>query len=406
MTSICSYSCDLCGKSFNRKDYLKVHQKSKTACLKSQGKFISEKMAFKCEFCSRELCSKRSLENHLEICKIKIKQELLALKDLKEKFKKIEEDVEELKNKPSIINNINNSQNINITINAYMTPEYVKKNLLENFTHKLLCTGLEKNLADLVVDLFLTGDGSPVYLCRDRARKRFYWLDENGKLIEDSNAKKLSALTLQGAEVVKKIYDEEMARIEGKIKECNGDYSRIIYFNKDMDKLKKDFENFLELPDKGVDFQNQLSKRLPKSLEEKKLFDEEKEKKKTLSEKKKKREAEKIMMAQRYKECEDEIIAEVKAAQEAYDATYRDEKEEDIDEEEIDEESSSDEIKFKPYPRNNRGWGVHEDTSLVLNSGAEVIGKLDEEGYFIDFLDEKDKENCKKFNFKMSENFT
>ena len=30
--------------------------------------------------------------------------------------------------------------------------------------------------------------------------------------------------------IVKNIYDEEMGRIEGKIKECNGDFSRIIYF--------------------------------------------------------------------------------------------------------------------------------------------------------------------------------
>ena len=80
-----------------------------------------------CLFCNKQFSRKYNYQRHLNTCKsLKNKksdslhsQNYLHIKDLEEKTRNLEEKVDELTNAKSIINNIVNNYNYNITINAY-----------------------------------------------------------------------------------------------------------------------------------------------------------------------------------------------------------------------------------------------------------------------------------------------
>jgi len=88
------------------------HEKNKTA-------------VFRCEYCDKQSTRKYNHQRHVNSCKklnkniLEINQRFLHIKNLEEKTKYLEEKVDELKNTKSIVNNIVNNYNYNITINAY-----------------------------------------------------------------------------------------------------------------------------------------------------------------------------------------------------------------------------------------------------------------------------------------------
>jgi hypothetical protein len=78
------HKCSFCENLFQSKNSLEVHIKSSKTCLKLRERNnvpIDDKKFYKCEHCDKELTSKHSLNNHDKICKIKINNELLELKN-------------------------------------------------------------------------------------------------------------------------------------------------------------------------------------------------------------------------------------------------------------------------------------------------------------------------------------
>ena len=92
-------SCNFCNKIFTSKTSLSKHQKTTKYCLEKQGIKNEE---YKCEYCSKILSTQLRLNTHINICKIKDKNEVnkyISLSDQKEeelnKYKCLSEQIEE-----------------------------------------------------------------------------------------------------------------------------------------------------------------------------------------------------------------------------------------------------------------------------------------------------------------------
>ena len=243
--------CSYCKKIYANSYTLKTHQSSTKKCLLLQNEDKNRKL-FSCSFCNKELTTNMRLQYHLNCCKknptYKPKSILLKVEQLEEKMEeqrqnreKMEEKMEEqeyiirqnreqfeyelkLKSdeikrlealieipKVSNITNIKHQQIINnhISITNYMTPERVKEIFSENFTLETLL-GSQKELANFTVDNFLLGKDRPIYICTDRSRKKFAFVNEDGKQVEDVNCEKLVRLIIPGFTKVHEIYEEAL----------------------------------------------------------------------------------------------------------------------------------------------------------------------------------------------------
>jgi hypothetical protein len=78
MENIENIICEFCNKTFKNKSSLLVHQKTTKYCLEKQGL----KIEYKCEDCSKILSSNKRLLTHIDICKLKVKNELFMYKSL------------------------------------------------------------------------------------------------------------------------------------------------------------------------------------------------------------------------------------------------------------------------------------------------------------------------------------
>ena len=256
-------NCNHCNKEFFNKSNLTRHQKTSRKCLKSQKNNIEIKI-FDCEFCSKELCSKQSLNRHLNICKIK-KNRDDENEELKSIVIQLQDEINEIKKSPSTTSNITNNNtnshntiNNNITINnidfmSYMTPDRIKEVFDKNYNVQTLL-GSEKSLANFTIDNFLSGEDRPIYLCSDKERNKFYFLDKNNKRIDDTNAQILINLIITyGFESIKNYYNNHVNK---KRLELNEAFSSVM-------KLKKDGKGYI----------SQLSTSLPKTIEERQIRD-------------------------------------------------------------------------------------------------------------------------------------
>lgn len=78
-----------------------------------------------CIFCGKESKRKYNHERHLKICKSNknekndINQKFIYIKDLEERTKFLEEKIDQIECSKSVINNVINNYNYNITLNAY-----------------------------------------------------------------------------------------------------------------------------------------------------------------------------------------------------------------------------------------------------------------------------------------------
>ena len=147
--------------------------------------------------------SELKLKEEKKELELKLKEEKKELElKLKEEKKELEQKLErELKREhaPQKISNktINkhiDTQNItnNITIYQVMTPEHVLEVFQKHYSLDTLLGG-QKALARFVNDEFLKKQATPLYVCGDRARQKFYMIND-GKKEEDPDCENIIGL--------------------------------------------------------------------------------------------------------------------------------------------------------------------------------------------------------------------
>ena len=228
-------NCEFCNKEFSNKGNLNYHQKTAKYCLKLREQSQIEN--FNCEFCNLSFTRKDSLQVHLITCKEKLDVEFKNLmksyqkekinlinqvyylteknKEYKEQNKELENRIKDLQNqikelatiaieKPNTIttnhnnNNSNNSNNRmidNRTVNMVpfnLTQEKILDIMKDKFQEQHLLRGQE-GLADFFVEnILITPEKKFLYKCADPSRNHFIFVDEEGKVQKDINAKHLT----------------------------------------------------------------------------------------------------------------------------------------------------------------------------------------------------------------------
>jgi hypothetical protein len=265
--------CTFCKKTYSTIYNLNHHQRTTKSCLLLQNKLEKVekiKKTFECFTCKKNFTSKFTLTRHVPKCTQQTQHTLHAqlsfedlmrkqkeefdakLKELSEKEEHKDIELEQLKEKlkqtenelhierkkehsPQISNTIN--QNIT-TINIYqvMTPEHVLDVFQKHYSIDTLLGG-QKALARFVNDGFLKE--SPVYVCGDRSRQKFYIL-KDGQKKEDPDCTEILGLTSHGLPRVQEVYETALFDLPEKVTEdeVQDNYQQII----SMDKQRSEFK--------------------------------------------------------------------------------------------------------------------------------------------------------------------
>lgn len=219
--------CNYCKKTFSTLGNLKYHKKTNKSCIKiqSDNNLISEKIiTITCEFCNKIFTSVKTLKVHLNICKIKIKndkekeEQNSEIKKLINNLKKKDIEIEKLKNEIEKLKNENKmvelktknkiyakdrelihkiasrSTNVNVTNNIFNQPGKVKELLEQNLNTDHIVDG-QKGIAHFAYNTLLKDDNGNInYFCTDLSRNIFKFQNSEGDLEKDVKASKLTNL--------------------------------------------------------------------------------------------------------------------------------------------------------------------------------------------------------------------
>lgn len=275
------HECSFCKRTFCNKSNLNRHLQTAKGCKNDVKKYM-----FVCEKCSDEFTSKQTLNYHLNICKVKNKDKEIEtyvetdVGVLHKQIKQLSTEVKILKNEKQPSQNITNNIT-NITVNNYgsilnyMTPEHVEETF-ENKYKLETFLGAQKALADFTTKNFLSGEGHPLYFCKDKSRHKFTFTDREQKEIEDINASILIRLIKQGFGKVKTLYKEELEILEKRLQQFQKEdetTANIVEVHRKIKRLKEVYEEIVNIIQDGSDYRIQLSKNLPSSLEQRILLD-------------------------------------------------------------------------------------------------------------------------------------
>jgi hypothetical protein len=276
--------CTFCKIVFSSRSVLNRHIQTNKKCLKiqvDQEQPINKRL-FKCESCKKELTSKKMLEYHINICKEKKKLDIQKLTktedqkytDLQLQINQLKKELEETKtrsasnNTITINTNFDNSTHNYGSILTYMTPEVVKETFEKNYKLEDFF-GAQKALAEFTTKNFLMGKNKALYLCKDKARNRFSFTDEDKNEIEDLNAAILIKLVSKGFGVIKNLYTKESVHLEGRLarfERCDNG-TMIIETRNQMKRLEEVYKQIVNIIKEGDGYRNQLSRSLPATIE-------------------------------------------------------------------------------------------------------------------------------------------
>ena len=236
------YICNLCDKTLSTKQSLNIHKK----------KCIDKDNLHDCQYCYEVFQTNNSLIIHQTKC---VKKFEWQINELEKNKLELQNKLEKALNKPTKQIN-NNTLNINnIDFMSYMTEERIKDIFNKNFTLKTLY-GSNEALVDFTINNFLLGEDKPIYLCADKERKKFYFLDKDNKRIDDTNANILTnLLVIHGFEYVKQIYNNHIENIKDQ-----------------PAKLNDSFNTIMSLKKNNKDYISHLSDKLPKTIEERSIL--------------------------------------------------------------------------------------------------------------------------------------
>jgi len=239
------HTCIYCSHSFKTNVLLKRHQTTVKYCLKLQEKKEEEDKNFICNHCKKEFTTKQTLNNHINICRIKFqniilqkekiigdlknllqtndnllktKENLLKEKDdiiieLKAKLEIYEKDhefIKEIAKQPKTQNNtVNNNNKVLILSPFNLTQNDINVIVNDKFTKEHFLAG-QKGVAKFTSNNILKDDnGNQTYMCTDSSRNIFNYKNKEGQIEKDIKAVKLTE-TISPAVITKseKIYKQ------------------------------------------------------------------------------------------------------------------------------------------------------------------------------------------------------
>ena len=269
---------------------------------------VEKETIFKCKVCLKVLSTKQYLQIHLLKCETKAKKlvelEIEKTKDEaneKQNYKKLEEKIDDmsrqletLKTNPPTTITINNSSNVNdnstkiqanTTTHNYasilsITKDMVKDIFKKNYTLKDLA-GSQKALANFTTRNILNNSdiNNPVYLCKDKTRQKFVFTDEEQNEVEDIGASMLIKLVSKGLDHTNDIYKKETEKLTRKIERLeqtdtdNDNYSVIVEIRDQLNLLRDNYEETINIMKDGDRYRSQLAKMLPTSLTDRMIVD-------------------------------------------------------------------------------------------------------------------------------------
>jgi len=192
--------CEYCNHLFLTKQILNNHQKNAKYCLKLRG---DKKASFICDICDKDYTEKRIFEKHIEKCGLIFKNKELVLQVAKlsqalalseqyaqeqiEGYKKIISDLHQ-HIKSIAVAGVNKSTTTNILKLPRLTGAH-----LEDKSQYLTQEHVNRGLAGYV-DMAFTHSLNGMAICSDPSRKKFKFVDEDGKIVYDAKGMTLAKL--------------------------------------------------------------------------------------------------------------------------------------------------------------------------------------------------------------------
>ncbi len=260
-------NCEYCKKDFSCMSSFYRHIRTTKKCIAIREEIRLQKS---CTFCNKELSSKQRLDAHVKKCKYKNGQALTTT------IAQLQKEVETLKESLKVPTNITiNQTNNNQTNNNYGSILNLTQTALQesfkNYTLKdLLSTDNQKMLADMTIKKCLSGPDQPVYICKDRARHKFFYTDEENEEKEDPNAIVLRTLVYNGVKpILAKLYAEKIVSLNAELARSRRIDSSDMMINAHEDiKELKDAYAKINILKNSEDYIAQLSKCLPSSIKD------------------------------------------------------------------------------------------------------------------------------------------
>jgi len=226
-----------------------------------------------CTFCHKELSSKQRLDAHVKKCKhkntptlsstvIQLQKEVDALKE------SLKAPATITINQTNQTNNQTNHNNYGSILNLTQT---ALQESFKNYSLKdLLSTDNQKMLADMTIKKCLSGPDQPMYICKDRARHKFFYTDEENEEKEDPNAIVLRTLVYNGVKpILAKLYAEKIVALNAELARSRRIDSSDMTMNAHEDiKELKDAYAKINILKNSDDYIAQLSKCLPSSIKD------------------------------------------------------------------------------------------------------------------------------------------
>jgi len=145
------------------------------------------------------------------------------------------------------------------------------KEAFRDFDTKKLLNMTQSQLADMVYErLLLAYDQAPSYICKDRSRNKFYYMNDDNIEVEDPNAIMHRKLVSNGMEPINEdLYWSERTRIERDLADAirREDTNKCKSYYADIKELENAYQKMDIIKD-GNEYVSQLSKILPSSYDE------------------------------------------------------------------------------------------------------------------------------------------
>jgi len=269
--------CEFCNNTFQNISILNHHQTNAKYCLKIQSK--ETQYSFQCQFCTKTLSSKQSLDRHSKVCSIKIddiqnrniserynmkcrendemRQQIMTMElDLdkyQQEIQRLQTKIEEIAMQAKQNITINNKINQQVIQLNPITEQYLSEQA-QNFTISHFKNGLD-GISEYAIEYPLKN----AITCSDQNRQQFNWRDgDNGNhVICDS---KMYHLTRK---LGKSLQEKSKTLLTEVITEVEEKYNDLIYQhiqNNDTIEVEYYQEKLIDFKKLYMDYKDDITK--------------------------------------------------------------------------------------------------------------------------------------------------